>query len=100
MLFPKIILTIYLAIFLACFGKGQGLDYVMINILELSPDYSEGNCTQGEPELFSFDHVLPTTVGDDSESSLITFPYDGGINANVTDKPLLDPLTTGPNTHQ
>ena len=100
MVLRKIILTIYLAIFLVCFDKGKGLDYVMINILELSPDNSEDNCTQGEPELFSFDHVLPTTMRDDSDGSLPTFPYDGGINANVTDKPLLDPLTTGPNTHQ
>lgn len=100
MFFPKIILTIYLAIFLVCFGKGQGLDYVMINILELSPDNSEDNCSQDEPELFSFDHDLPTTLRDDSESSLPTFPYDGGSDANVTDKPLVDRPTTGPNTHQ
>lgn len=75
---------------------------MMINILELSPDNSEDNCTQGEPELFSFDHDLPTTVEDDSESSLPTVPYDGGSDANVTDQPSLDHvrLMTGPNTDQ
>lgn len=100
MLFPKITPTIYLAIFLVCFGNGQGLDYAMINILELSPDDSEDNCSQGEPELFSFDHDFPTAVRDDSDSSLPTLPYDGGSGANVTDKPLVDGLTTGPNAHQ
>lgn len=100
MLLPKIILIICLAIFLVCFGKGQGLDYVMINILELSPDNSEDNCTERESELFSFDHDFPTTVRDDSESSLPTAPYDGGSDTNVTDKPLVDRPTTGANTHQ
>lgn len=100
MLFRKIILTINLAFFLVCFDNGQGLDYVMINILELSPDNSEDNCTRGEPEPFSFDHDLPTTVKDGSESSLPTVPYDVGSDANVTDKPPLDQLTTGPTADQ
>ena len=72
----------------------------MINILELSPDNSEDNCTQDEAELFSFDHDLPTTVRDESESSLPTVPYDATSDANVTDKPLLDGLITGPSARQ
>ena len=78
----------------------------MINILELSPDNSEQNCTQGEPELFTFDLGFPTTVEDDSESSLptnlSTVPHDGGSDVNVTstDKPSLDRLKAGPNKHQ
>ena len=72
----------------------------MINILELSPDNSEDNCTQGEHEQFSFINELPTTVKDGSESSLPTVPYDEGSDANVTDEPPLDRQTTGPNTHQ
>ena len=106
MTFRKVALTIYLAFFPVCFEYGQGLDYVMINILELDDKAYLPNCTNDEPDpepgVFSFNlpDEPPGTVTDSNET-LPTTPYDGGSDANTTGwPPLLDQLTTGHGTDQ
>ena len=106
MTFCKVALTIYLAFFPVCFEYGQGLDYVMINILELDDQAYLPNCTDDEPDpepgVFSFDLPdEPSSTVTDSNETLPTAPYDGGIYSNTTDwPPPLDQLITGPNTDQ
>ncbi len=105
MIFQKIIC---LAFFLVYFEYGQGIDYVMINILELDDSESMPNCTDDppstppppppppEPPIFSF--FLPSTETDANET-LPTTPNVGGSGDNTTDWPLLDQLKTVPNTN-
>lgn len=104
----KFVLTIAFAFHLVCPEYGQGLNYVMINILQLSQNNSDDNeslpnCgNEGDSQAT----VLPSTLGDVDRSSE-TPPYGIG-NANTTDDPpigqlgtdrfIQNPSTPGPTT--
>ena len=75
----------------------------MINILELSQDDNSddnetlySDCLAYTGALFSPE--APGTTTDIGESP--TVPFDKESNANATDEPPLDQMTTGPNTDQ
>ena len=103
MIFQKIAPNIYLAFFLACFEYGQGLNYVMINILELSqensndPESFSNNISFCLDNLFSFELTRTTTYVNELPT---TVPYDRRSDASTTAEPPLNHLTTDPNTDQ
>lgn len=102
MFLQRFILAVYLAFYLVRSEYGQGLNYAMINILELSPNNSADNEPLPKPcnyESDTFSIELPSTQIDDSDT-LPTTPYDGGSNSNTTDEPPLDQLTTGHDADQ
>ena len=93
MFFQKFVLTFAFAFSLICLEHGEELNYLMINILELSPNNADGNDSNAincSHEADSSMTVLPTALGEGDGSSQAP-PYDIG---NTTAEPPLGQLGT------